>query len=105
MLKGKQSVWSNANGVRTPISELSHQHLSNIHWYYKVFNDTTNAHISYEISKRFKGRILCWEPLPVAGELLDLTRKGLITKRGDIVFQGSTIGMITHIENWQAWTK
>jgi hypothetical protein len=109
----KEPVWTTANGVQKPFSQIDQQHLSNILWYHEVihnvtrFNNYIMSMIHNELVNRFNGERLLWKPLPISGEVAWLRRNGFL--RGtDIVkmyhtdtgFQTRVIGTIDHIDTF-----
>ena len=85
--------------------KVSHQHISNAIWFNEVFNNRTKsndkfmAQVDWVLTKRFSGWRLEWKPLPIPKEIETLRKMGLIDSNGDIIFKGSRIGTINHIEN------
>lgn len=64
----KVPTWTTFEGVKKPISEIDHQHLSNIMYFIKYINpqfyDTRiRMMIGGEIDKRFDGKLLPYRPL------------------------------------------
>lgn len=106
----KQITWTSATGLKTKISDLDHQYLSNIIWFNEVFhgvnrNDRVQFELSVELHRRFNGNRLPWKPLPVLEEVEYLRKMGFITDDGDIIgnkntgfFEGEIIGNINHIK-------
>jgi hypothetical protein len=113
-----ENIWTDANGVKTPFNELSHQHLSNILWYYEVFYILPTGRVSIitelqsELERRFNGNRRFWKPIPVLSEIEDLKNMGLINETGHIIGNrhcgihcGKVIGSIHHIENHRHHVK
>lgn len=74
----KQEVWTTANGKKIPLSELTHQHISNILWFFEILHGVTHPIIDKELHDRFNGERLLWRPLPISGEIAWLRRNGYI---------------------------
>ena len=99
-------MWRTADGRDIPLNEISHQHASNIIWYYDLLCDQDHTIIRKLINDKFEGIILEFKPLPIPHEILDLHKKGLITAKGDIMNKyHNVIGSVTHIPNWQELIK
>jgi hypothetical protein len=108
----KEIVWTSALGKRTKVSELTHQHLSNIIWWNEIFHDATyniksgffkiQEMLLLELEQRFNNERLNWKPLPVPDEIKYLRDMGLIMNNGDIIgnkntkLDGKIIGNINH---------
>lgn len=97
-----KTEWTSAYGIKTPINELDHQHLSNIIWYGKVFNSFTKLitlALMDQIDERFNGVLLPWKPLPIPFEVSTLRGMRMIDENDNIVYNGEIIGDIKHITN------
>jgi len=60
--------WRNFEGITKKLSELDHQHLSNIHYFItlmfpKRYDEDIRQMIREEIDKRFDGQLLPYRPL------------------------------------------
>jgi len=106
MIIGKiEKIWTNALGKKTKFSELNHQHLSNIIWFNKVFAGNHESYadilLTQELRERFDDRLLEWKPLPIPSEIEWIHRTTIVDQYGNIFWQGTKIGSLSHIENWQ----
>lgn len=92
--------WKTFYGVEIDISQLSHQHLSNIKWFYEITCGLrVPVEVQYEIDKRFGGIQLPYHPLrSFELEINMLESKGYITNRhdSDVVVDGKWIGKILY---------
>ena len=90
--------WSTLDGRRIPLRKLEDQHLANIYWYHKTMGVIIHLEVGKEIIKRFNSFIptLEYKPLPVSGEIDMLRKEGMIHGT-DIIFEGTKIGTISHI--------
>ena len=67
----EELVWTTFDGRKIKLSELEHQHLSNILWFNEVFNlrnrynNQVHFELGLELERRFKGVRLPWKPLPI----------------------------------------
>lgn len=97
----KERVWTTYNGNKIPFGELSHQHLSNILWYFEILFNYRHNVLWEELNNRFGGERLLWRPLPISGEISWLRRNGHIHGNGIIMRVGSNklalIGELGHI--------
>ena len=104
------SKWRTADGRDISLDEMTHQHASNIIWFYDIFYKLNHKVIRQLINEKFNGVVLGFKPLPITDELRNLYKMGMITSNGDIVkrFGKSTygfIGSVTHIPNWKELIK
>ena len=98
--------WQTADNNFIPIDELTQQHLSNIYWYHLIFQDEPRIRIAEkqhmikivtfaenEINKRFRGKILDWEPI-FSFEEEWLIQLGLLNSTTKVItdFSGKIIG-------------
>ena len=102
--------WRTADGRDIDLLELTHQHASNIIWFYRLLFDTEHRVIHNLINTKFNGVILDFKPLPIPNELRDLYNNGNITSNGHIVMRvglnkTAFVGSVTHIPNWQELIK
>jgi hypothetical protein len=92
--------WTTFYGTDIEIPLLSHQHLSNITWYYSlVSNSPTPPEIMYEINKRFGGMILPYHPMiSFTQEINTLADLGYITNLldSDIVVDRKWVGKLIY---------
>ena len=97
--------WYTFDNRFVSFDKVSHQHISNAIWFNEVFNNRTKsndkfmAQVDWTLTRRFNGLRLEWKPLPIPKEIETLRKMGLIDSNGDIIFKGSKIGTINHIEN------
>ena len=89
----KEQVWTTANGRRIPVSELSHQHISNILWFFEIMHNTVHPTMELELVRRFDGERLLWRPLPISGEIAWLRTNGYIVGHRIV----NRIGLTKHI--------
>jgi hypothetical protein len=103
-----EKVWTNALGIKTKLSEMSQEHLSNIIWFNQIFHNdrrsTQHAIIIAELESRYGGILLPWKPLPIPNEIDWIRELGLITSDGNILgnrntpgYENLVIGSINHI--------
>ncbi len=114
----QEIVWTNFYGVSKTTSELDDQHLCNMLWYAEVFLVRTRYNSNPHFILRLEWHQRCndkagkalsdgeierlpWKPLPIPTEIEELRRLKMIDEEGNIIFEGKTIGTITHIENWK----
>lgn len=99
-MEGKELEWGTFYGARIPISQLSHQHLSNIMWFYElVCSYKPVSQIQIEIDKRFGGIRLPYHPLISFPQEIDsLVNSGYTSGQpnADIVVDGKWIGKIKY---------
>lgn len=92
--------WTTFYGAAIEISDLSHQHLSNILWYFNLVLDRKPTElIQLELNKRFGGIKLPYHPLVSFPYELDvLEAKGFIQNRlnSDVVVNGQWVGKILY---------
>jgi hypothetical protein len=95
-----QAVWRTFYNHDIFISELSHQHLSNILWYYELINvGPVSPLIQTEIDNRFGGIRLPYYPLhSFRYEVNFLYNRGYISDRhdSDIIVNGKWIGRLEY---------
>lgn len=104
------SKWRTADGRDISLDEMTHQHASNIIWFYDIFLKVDHKVIRRLINEKFNGVVLPFKPLPIPNELSDMYKLGLITSNGDIIKKISwnkfyIIGSVTHIPNWRELIK
>ena len=97
-------VWVTFQGKTKLVSEIDHQHLSNMYWYYLIFWDKKLQWVLDEINDRFNGQILHYRPhLQFESEIQGLEDRGMIRwteetksimKVGVISFKDRIIGAI-----------
>lgn len=105
----KELVWTTALGQKIPVSQISHQHLSNIIWFHHFFNGWVRSNsremsIMWDrIDKEFDGVLLTWKPLPIPEEVAWIHRTGNLDEDGNIWFfaKSKIIGSVSHIPNWK----
>lgn len=95
-----QKTWTTFYGNEILFSQLSHQHLSNILWYYEIIiNEAPTPYIRAELDKRFGGIILPYSPLHSFTQEIDkLLSMGHITNThsSDIVINGKWVGRLEY---------
>lgn len=96
--------WGSLDGKRTDISEMDHQHLSNIYWYARVIlNSETHPDITTEITKRFNGKVLEYRPkMEFQFEIDQLDSSGYLQwnedkSYADIFFKNERVGSVTKL--------
>lgn len=97
----KEVKWGTFYGRSIPISQISHQHLSNILWYYELVCETKpSSHIQLELDYRFGGIRLPYYPLISFSQEIDaLVDSGYTTGElnADIIVEGNWIGKINYL--------
>ena len=92
--------WGTFHGTKILFNELSHQHISNITYYFKlVLNMKPHPDIYKEIEDRFGGIILPYKPLlSFPYEINALKRKGYTTGEvnADVIVDGKWVGKIEY---------
>jgi hypothetical protein len=92
--------WHTFEGNIKLVSEIDHQHLSNIYYF---INYTTEVPyesfvvniINKEIIERFDGVVLDYRPLRrFALEMKLLSRKGYLQENGEIIINGELVGKV-----------
>ena len=100
--------WETLDGRFIAPSKMSHSHLSNIIWFFRVFFSkqakVIHPSIEAELNSRFNGILLPYmPPIVLFAEIQRLVEKGLTDGKigSDIFLNGSKIGMITEdsVEN------
>lgn len=96
----RTNKWTTWYGDNIQVSELSHQHLSNILYYFDLVLDMGDVTpIRTELEKRFGGKQLPYHPMiSFRYEIDTLVRKGYTTGKAnaDIVVNGKWIGKIKY---------
>ena len=64
--------WRTADGRDIELNALTHQHASNIIWFYDIFFKTDHKVIRKVINDKFNGVVLDFKPLPIPNEIRDL---------------------------------
>jgi len=95
-------VWTTWDGVRKNISEIDHQHLSNIIHFMKYVNSnyrySTKFEITNELYRRFEGVLLPYRPIGTYKPEIDfLQEQGYLVKNDlhnkyDIIIFGEKVG-------------
>ena len=94
--------WQTAYGRLMPLQELSHQHLSNIMYYYELIvpsGHILHPRVNEELNKRFLGKRLPYRPLTIfRREISVLVSKGYTTGEPDanIIVDGKIIGQVQY---------
>lgn len=101
----KEFVWTTWNGVKKKISEIDHQHLSNIHHFMRYVNTNYNYKTKFiivaELHHRFDGQILPYRPIgDFKPEIEFLQEKGYLVKNDlhnhyDIIIFDNKVGEYT----------
>jgi len=98
----EKAVWQTAEGRKLPMSKISHQHLSNIYWYNKVFSTDIRQRnckhrmefcmrfAEHKIKELYQGKILSWKPV-YKYEKIWLEELNSL-KENNILFEGCKIG-------------
>jgi hypothetical protein len=74
-------------------NELSHQHLSNIVWFNKVFFNANSTVEKNLLSRKFNSELLPYHPHEsFEAECRILSARGYLKPNGDIYFDGTKIG-------------
>lgn len=93
-------TWTTFYGKEIEVASLSHQHLSNIHYYFNiVLNQIVPDFISQEIDNRFGGILLPYHPLISFNyEIKSLVDDGYTSGEinADIIVNGKWIGKILY---------
>lgn len=108
-MKALEITWTNANGQKRKLGTMSHQHLSNIYWFLKVFwgedpmAKRSISMIKNVIDYRFNNVIKPWKPLPIPGEVKAIKEQKycVVYADGTILLLGKPIGSLKHIPNWE----
>ena len=97
-------VWVTFQGKPKLVSEIDHQHLSNMYWFHLIFWDRKLQWVIDEINDRFNGQILHYRPhLQFESEIQGLEDRRMIRwteetdslmKVGVISFKDRIIGAI-----------
>lgn len=91
--------WRTFYGQTMDISQLSHQHMSNIMHFFRLIWDEEIQAIKDELDNRFGGIVLPYHPcVAFVEEIRLLTKKGYTTGEldADIVVDGKWIGKIKY---------
>lgn len=102
MTTEQESTWGTWYGKRIKVSELSHQHLSNIVWYFELVLGSGFSfmpQIQYELDTRFGGIKLPYQPMiSFTHEIQALKRYGYTTgePNADIMVDGKWVGKIVY---------
>jgi len=93
-------VWRTFYGKDVRFSDMTHQHLSNVIWYYKlVCKSEPHVEILNELKERFGGFLLPYVPLTsFTEEIQYLIRHGYTTghHKADIIVDGVWVGKIKY---------
>jgi len=95
-----ETIWGTWYGTRIKVSELSHQHLSNILHYFNLVLNMGDLHpIRAELNRRFGGIQLPYHPtVSFRAEINELVRKGYTTgeNNADIIVNRKWVGKILY---------
>jgi hypothetical protein len=90
--------WHSETGEIKLISEIDHQHLSNIIWFDKIFKCFNNIGSVYlELLNRFNNELLPYKPLPITNEIMNLRELNMVDKHNNIIFENKIIGNLNHL--------
>lgn len=96
----KETHWHTFYGGIIKVSDLSHQHLSNILWYFDLVMEMGHLQpIQTELDRRFGGIQLPYHPnLAFRSEIDTLVKKGYTTHEIDapIIVKGKWIGSLKY---------
>ena len=96
----QETTWTTWYGTKSKVSELSHQHLSNILHYFKLVLDMGDVNqIRIELERRFGGIELPYHPMiSYRHEIDKLVEKGYTTgeNNADIIVNGKWVGKIKY---------
>jgi|ERR1044072_2543298 hypothetical protein len=96
----EDKVWETFYGAKIAINELSHQHLSNILWYWQlIVKETAPRGIQDELEIRFGGIRLPYRPLiSFTSEINVLFVYGYISDKlnSDIIVDGKWVGQLVY---------
>jgi len=96
----QDSTWGTWYGQRIKVSELTHQHLSNILYYFDLVLEMGNVQpIRSELNRRFGGLQLPYHPMiSFRAEIDELVKKGYTSgdPNASIVVNGLWIGKIRY---------
>ncbi len=56
-------VWTTADKLQIKFNELEHQHVSNIHWFFKFFWKSEIPEIEELLQNKWGGKILSYKPV------------------------------------------
>ncbi len=93
-------TWITWYGLQLSLSEVSHQHLSNILWYYEIVMDTfPPLEAKIELNARFGDIRLPYRPMSSFIQEIDyLFHHGYITNKisSDVVVAGRWVGRLEY---------
>ena len=96
-------LWTTFEGRAVLISELTHQHLSNILWYFEIaVKDKPTLEIAIELNKRFNGVRLPYRPCNRFTEEIEFLYQNRFIKNkfdSDIIINGKTVGRVDFFNN------
>jgi hypothetical protein len=100
VFKDDASIWQTHYGIQISIIALSHQHLSNILWYWElIVKESAPRGILDELEVRFGGIRLPYSPLiSFTSEINVLFAYGYITDKlnSDIIVDGKWVGKLAY---------
>lgn len=94
-----EKQWKTFSGALIPASQMSHQHLSNIHYYFKIFFNRTHAFAFKQLEERFNGELLPYRPtIDFRSEIEGLVEFGYTDGKPNspIIVNGVTIGNVRY---------
>lgn len=107
--ESKEFVWTTWDGVKKKISEIDHQHLSNIIYFMEYVNPNYSYSVKFtmtaELFSRFDGVMLPYRPIGTYKPEIDYLREsGYLVKNDlhnhyDIIIFGKKIGVYSEIPN------
>lgn len=90
---------------KVPLSEITHQHLSNIYWFTKIINGYNYSATLITIDEKYDGVILPYKPEPrFRLEIEELDKRGFLRWRdneskADIIYNGDVVGEAFYLED------
>jgi hypothetical protein len=107
-------VQHTADGRKVSHDEMSHQHLSNCVWHFRIWKNAPDAslqHFFETLERRFNGELLPFRPvMTFTAEIDALYRSGMVEKvdeyKSNIRWKGNIIGdMFNSLDAMNAWNE
>jgi hypothetical protein len=99
-LLDENRIWHTFYGSQIPLEQLSHQHISNIIWYWEIIvKERVDQEIYDQLETKYGGLRLPYRPLvSFTSEINTLFAMGYITSKlnSDIIVNGKWIGKIAY---------